>query len=166
MSHIPRDSKSKLHFSPSTGFTLLEMLLALGVVTIISFIGVSSFLNINRDRALTTEVERVLSLVAKARAFTISEKDGGAYGVHFEQGKAVLFLGPTYNAGTSSNEVQTMNGAVRISAISLAGGGFEVVFNKLTGTTVQYGTVTIALVDDASVTKVITIAPTGIAYSN
>ena len=166
MSHILRNSKFKLHYSSSTGFTLLEMLLSVGIITIISVIGVSSFLNINRDRALTAEVEKVLSLIAKARTFTISEKDGGAYGVHFEQGKAVLFLGPTYNAGAGSNQAQTVNGAVRISAISLSGGGSEVLFRKLTGTAVQSGTITIALVKDPSVTKVITIALTGVAYSN
>ena len=150
----------------NAGFTLLEMVMVLAVIAIISAISVSSFLRVNRDRAIITETEKVLSLVGKARSFTLAAKDGRAYGVHFEQGKAVLFLGPTYNAATASNEAQVLNKEVRISAISLAGGGSEVVFSKLTGTTAQSGTITLALVNDASITKVITIAATGIAYSN
>ena len=150
----------------NTGFTLLEMAIALGVVTIISVISVSSLLTFNRDKALASEVEKVLSLVGKARSFTLAAKDGGAYGVHFEQGKVVLFVGPTYSAGATSNEVQVLNGAVRISAIVLAGGGSDVVFSKLTGTTAQSGTITLASVKSSSVTKVITIAATGTPYSN
>lgn len=166
MSYTLRDSKFKLHYSHSAGFTLLEIVIALGVVAIISVFSVSSFLRVNRDRALTTEVEKVLSLVGKARSFTLSAKDGGAYGVHFEQGKVVLFLGPVYTSGSASNETQVLNKEVRISSISLAGGGSDVVFSKLTGKTAQSGTITFSLVSTAGVTKVITIATTGTAYSN
>lgn len=150
----------------SKGFTLIEILLALGILAIISTLGVMSLSNVNKDKALVVETERVLSLIAKARSFTLSAKEGSAYGVHFETQKAVLFRGVTYTANATTNEIQTVNAEVKISAISLAGGGTEVLFSKLTGATTQTGTITLSSVRNSSQTKTVTIVGTGIAYSN
>ena len=148
------------------GFTLIEVLLTFAIIAIISVIGVMSLSNFNKDKALDIEVEKVLSLITKARSFTLAALDGSAYGVHFEERKAVLFKGANYNAGASANEIQLLNDEVKISATSLAGGGSDVVFNKLTGATAQSGTITVAAVRNASQTKMITITATGVAYSN
>ncbi|MDO8620447.1 MAG: type II secretion system protein [bacterium] len=148
------------------GFTLIEMLLSLGIVILISFLGVTSLSNFNKDKALLAETENVLALLSKARAYTLSAKEGASYGVHFEERKTVLFTGPTYTAGVATNKEQGLNGEVKISALSLVGGGSEVLFTKLTGGTAQSGTVTLASVRNASQTKVVTITATGIAYSN
>ncbi len=148
------------------GFTLIEILLALGILAIISILGVMSLSNVNKDRALVVETERVLSLISKARSFTLSAKNGGAYGVHFETQKAVLFKGPTYTSGIVTNEIQAINAEVKISAISLVGGGTEVLFSKLTGATTQTGTITLSSVRNSSQTKTVIIVGTGIAYSN
>ncbi|HEY4508129.1 MAG TPA: prepilin-type N-terminal cleavage/methylation domain-containing protein [Candidatus Paceibacterota bacterium] len=150
----------------SRGFTLVEVLVSLAVLAIISVIGLNSFSTVNTGKALDIETEKVISLIAKARALTLSAKDGAAYGVHFEERKTVLFKGPTYSAGASGNQEQALNDAVRISAVALTGGGAEVLFAKLTGATAQSGTVALAAVRDASKTRVITIAATGVAYSN
>lgn len=148
------------------GFTLLETLLALGIVAIIAAISVLSLSNFNKDKALTIEVEKVLSLITKARSLSLAAKDDFVYGVHFEERKAVLFTGGSYSASATTNQIQLLNDAVKISAIALTGGGADVVFKKLSGATTQNGTLTLASVRNASQTKVITIAGTGIAYSN
>ena len=92
------------------GFTLIEVLLTFAIIAIISVIGVMSLSNFNKDKALDIEVEKVLSLVTKARSLTLSALDGSAYGVHFEERKAVLLNGASYSAGASTNEIQTLNG--------------------------------------------------------
>ena len=147
------------------GFTLLEILLALGIVAILSFFGVVSLSNFNKDKALSIETEKVLSLISKARSFTLSGRDESAYGIHFEERKIVLFKGPTYSSEAEGNEAQTLNAEVALSGISLSGGSSEVLFEKLSGTTFQSGTVTLASVRDASRTKTVTIAGTGMAYT-
>ncbi len=148
------------------GFTLLETLLTLGIVAIIAAISLMSLSNFNKDKVLAIEAEKVLSLITKARSLTLAAKDGSAYGVHFEERKTVLFKGGSYSSGASTNQIQLLNDEITISAIALTGGGAEVVFQKLTGVTTQNGTVTLAAIRDASQTKIITIAVTGIAYSN
>ncbi|MDO8594046.1 MAG: prepilin-type N-terminal cleavage/methylation domain-containing protein [bacterium] len=156
----------KFRYSRSAGFTLIEILVVLAVVGIVAGIGVSSLSNVNTTSALTVEAEKVLSLLAKARSFTLAAKDGVAYGVHIESGKAVLFKGVSYSAGASSNQVQALHSEVTISTFSLAGGGSEVKFQKLTGSTAEVGTITLRAVRNAQQTKVITVNATGIASSN
>ena len=148
------------------GFTLIETLLALGIVAIIAAISVMSLSNFNKDKALSIEVEKVLSLITKARSLTLAAKDDSGYGVHFEERKSVLFKGASYSSSAATNQIQLLNDEVKISAIALTGGATDVVFQKLSGATTQNGTLTLASVRNASQTKMITIAMTGIAYSN
>lgn len=155
-----------IHNSSSKGFSLVELLLALSIVAIVAVVGVTSLSNFNTEKALSLEAGKVVSLLVKARSLTLSAKGGDVYGVHFDTDKAVLFKGTSYVAGTAGNQAQPVNSAVRISATVLAGGGAEVLFKKLSGTTTQSGTVTLASVKNGSLTKVVTISVTGTAYSN
>ena len=148
------------------GFTVIELLLSVAIIAVISAIGISAMSPVNTDKALITETEKVLSLIGKARSQTLAAKESSVYGVHFEERKAVLFKGSTYSVGAAGNQMQTLHDEVKISALALTGGGFEIVFSKLTGATTQSGTVTLTTLRDAGTTKVITITSTGAAYSN
>lgn len=162
---LVKGQKSKVNGS-TTGFTIIEVILSLAIVVIVAGVTVSSLSRVNQDKALTLEAQKVISLLVKARSETLSAKGDSAYGVHFEERKAVLFKGSSYSAGASTNEMQPLNDAVKISSVTLTGGGADVLFKKLTGTTAQSGSVTLSLVRMASSTKIITITGTGIAYSN
>ena len=154
------------HLGRAQGFTLIEILISLAVVAIIVVVGVAALSNMNRSEALVFEADKIVSLLGAARADTLAAKTGAQYGVHFEERKAVLFQGAAYNASAPNNRTQELHREVKIRAMALSGGGSEVIFQKLTGKTAQSGTVTLALISDAGTTKVVTIAGTGIAYSN
>jgi Tfp pilus assembly protein FimT len=142
----------------------VEVLISLLILAIISVVGLNSFSGVNTRKALDLEAEKVISLIAKARALTLSAKSDAPYGVHFEERTAVLFKGQSYSSGALTNQGQPFNDVVKLSSTALVGGGAEVLFARLTGATAQSGTVTLAAVQDASKTRVITIAATGIAY--
>lgn len=148
----------------SYGFSIVEMLVVVAVGVIVTAILTGSFSKAPQLQALDKGTAVVLSLLEEARGRAVSAKDASAYGVHFETAKALLFAGPVYSASAASNVVEPMNPLVRISSIALAGGGSEVVFNRLSGDTAQYGTVTLSLVASTTQTRVITVAATGIAY--
>ncbi len=148
----------------SPGFTLIELLVALAIVAIVSVISVSSFSSVNSEEALSLEAGKIVSLLSKAQAFTISAKGGTAYGVHFEERKVVLFSGTTYSPASPENQIQILNRAVKISSVSLSGGGSEVVFQKLSGGTLQSGIVTLSLVNNVNASTTVTIGATGVAY--
>lgn len=150
----------------SKGFSLVEMLIVLALMGIIALAISGVFSKATSREALEKQTGLVLSLLTQARGLTLSAKNASVYGVHFETTKAVLFTGATYSSSATSNIVETMNSRVQISGISLAGGGSDVVFNRLVGDTSQSGTVTLSLIASSTQTKTITIFGTGVTQSN
>ncbi len=148
------------------GFSVIEVMIAVAVVGILAALGFSHLTAANERKALALDVEKVLSVLATARGQTLAGKEGFSYGVHFEDRKIVLFRGTIYNAGEVTNKIYSFADGVHLASTALVGGGAEVMFNKLTGTTEQSGTLTIALLRDATLTKVVTVFATGIAQNN
>ena len=147
------------------GFTLIEVMITLAIATILCVTTLSSLLHVNAADALRTEKEKILSLIVDGRSRTISARNASVYGIHFEERKVVLFKGTSYNAGAAGNEVQSLHDAVKVSAITLSGGGSEVLFKKLSGGTTQIGTIRLSSISDANASTTITISGTGTAYS-
>lgn len=149
------------------GFTLIEIVISLAILAAVTLIVSGSFTTSNTRHALDKKTAIVLSLLEQARGQTLSAKNDSAYGVHFETTKAVLFTGPTYSSTASStNVVEPLGSMVQISTITLAGGGSDVLFQKLTGQTSQSGTIRLILTASSTQNKTITVSATGITSSN
>lgn len=157
--------RSVFRVSSRRGFSLVEILIVLAVVGIIALVVTGAFSKAAGREALDKETAIALSLIEQARNQTLSAKNAAAYGVHFETTKAVLFAGSSYSASNSSNVVEPINPLVQISAVSLKGGGNEVIFKRLTGETDQNGTITFSLVSSPAQAETITIFGTGLAQS-
>ncbi|KKR46443.1 MAG: hypothetical protein UT90_C0019G0005 [Parcubacteria group bacterium GW2011_GWA1_40_21] len=154
------------NLQPSRGFTAVEFLIALSILAILTAIIFTSMSAFRGGKALQIVSEDILSLLDEARGNTLSAKDSYAYGTHFEFSRIVLFRGATYSSSDTNNKTVLIDGAVEISNISLAGGGQNALFQRLTGKTSQSGTITIRLKSDNSKTKTITIEASGVASSN
>lgn len=148
------------------GFTLLEIMIVIGIMAIISAIILFSFGKLNSDQALDKDVLSVISLLNDARSLTLSSKGGTQYGVHVEGDRVVLYKGATYSPSDPENVVQGLNSMVHISSYVLAGGASDILFKRLTGNTEQSGTLTLSIRNDPSVQKNITIFETGIVESD
>lgn len=149
-----------------SGFTAIEILvvIAIGVLIATTFIGsLSNFLTAQVVRNTT---EDVLGLIQEARTRTIASENSSQYGVHFQSDKAVLFVGSAYTAGVSTNKEIVFDTRAYVSAISLQGGGSDLLFNRLTGDSGTYGTITIRLVSSTDGQKTITISQTGVSSSS
>ena len=162
-SHAPY---SMFRVSSGKGFTLVELLIVITIAGLISVLTMGVFSKMVEREVLDKKTAIVVSLLNQARASTLSAQNAQSYGVHFESGKAVLFIGPTYSAGATTNKEEIVGGRVSIPTITLAGGESNVLFNRLTGATAQTGTVTLSLIASPAQTKVITINGTGVVSSN
>ncbi len=148
--------------STSTGVTLVELLVTIGILLILSAVTIRTFHAMNSSKALDTEALRIVSELNEARSLTLSSKYADRYGVHFASSSVTLFQGATYIAGSATNTTALLNSLTHISSINLAGGGSDVVFQRLTGKTTHSGSVTISLLSDASTSKTVTIYATGL----
>ena len=143
------------------GFTLPELVVVITILAILSLISISVFKNFRDQEALTKDNGLIVEVLRQAKSLTLNSKSSNQYGVHFGTNSVVLFICPTYSSSASTNLVYNLNPDVRISNISLSGGGSDLLFQKLSGETVNNGTITLTSVS-AGTTKVITIYKTGL----
>lgn len=151
-----------LHFDMK-GFTLVEILFATSILLLLGTMGVGVLGDFQRSVALDAAAGDVASLLESARARTLSSEGGMQHGIYFEQGSVTLFRGDTYDPADDSNEVVLMPPGIEISSITLQGGGDNVIFNRLTGETDQYGSVVVRIASNPAKIRTITIEPTGIS---
>lgn len=144
------------------GFTAIELLIAVFILSLIAGGIVFSFKNFQKHQSITFSAARVVGLLEEARALTLSAKNDTNYGVHFEASQAVLFEGASYVAGAEENKPIVLDAGVAFTAIDLNGGGSEVVFERLTGATSQYGTTTLSVTAETTEILDIVIHKTGL----
>ena len=142
-------------------FTLVEILTIVGILIVLTALSVPAFRFFQKESDLNNSAEEIIDTLRLAQNKTISSEGASQYGVHFEAGEYVLFKGATYNPAAIENEIHNLPGSVEISEVELVGGGSEVVFDRVTGTTNQSGKVVLRLKTDISKTKTIYIENSG-----
>lgn len=144
------------------GFTILEIIISLAIFLILAVIIVFSFSRFRSDQELTNNVQETINLLNLARSKTLSSEGSSQYGVHFESSRTVLFKGVSFSESSPDNIVVALSSLIEISAINLNEEENNLVFQRLTGKTNNYGTITLRIKSDVSKTKIIDIKNTGI----
>jgi|SRR3989344_7525463 len=125
------------------GFTTIEIITAIAISGIVVTIVALSFGKLNDNRALDKAALTAISAFDEARSLALSSSDGNQYGVNIQS--------------------MALDQRVAVRNISLTGGGSNVYFKKLTGTTDQTGTFEIYLKASTTMYRKINIAATGLA---
>lgn len=149
-----------------SGFTLPETLMVVAITVMVAAMMLFSFSTYGSTEAISKDEGRVVSTLEKARSMTLDSYNSSQYGVHFELNTATIFAGTVYSAADSSNIVLNLNSKVKFENVSLAGGGSDIIFNRLSGETNQTGIVTLSLTSNATTTRAITIYATGLIQPN
>jgi len=144
------------------GFTLLEILIVISIILVIVVMGASSLPSFRTTTELNSSAEDGMSLLLNARSKTLSSHEESQFGVHFETDRVVLFKGTAYSSTSPDNKIVLFPARISLSTTTLAGGGNDVLFKRLTGETDNYGTIVLRLTSDASTTKTIRIEKTGV----
>lgn len=143
------------------GFTLIEVLVVIAIMLILSMVTITGLGSFSYRSGPSSAARTVLGTIEEAHARTLGSHNDTVHGVHVESNSVTLFQGATYNASDVQNEVRPLPARTTISTISLAGGGADIIFTRLSGTTAQTGTLTIQSTADATVFRTITIYKTG-----
>jgi len=144
------------------GFTLLEILFAIAILTIAITIVTFSFSKLNSQQALDKSADLVVSVFNEARSLTLSSKGDSQYGVYIEGSQVTLFKGDTYSSSDPNNAITNLNSLVNIRDVTLSSGGTSVVFKRLTGNTDDTGTLEIFLIAIPENFHTITISGIGV----
>jgi prepilin-type N-terminal cleavage/methylation domain-containing protein len=150
------------------GFTLMEIVIVIAIIVAILAVFIPNLSSFRDDQALKNTTESVVSILNQARTQTLSSQNSMNYSVRFENNKAILFSGTVYDSSDVNNKTANFDESVSlpVSNISLNTGATAVTFDRLTGDTNQYGTITIELLSDTTKKKIININKLGIISAN
>jgi prepilin-type N-terminal cleavage/methylation domain-containing protein len=143
------------------GFTLVEILVVVAIMTILAAIVLGSFRAFRSAQGLEKDTELIVEVLRQARSQTLTSQNGSSYGVYFASSTIALFAGTTYNASDTSNQNFFLINKDVVLDLNLTGESRSIVFNRLTGETVHNGTIIISS-PSSSKTKTITVYKTGL----
>lgn len=141
--------------SRNKGFTFVEIVAVLAIITFLSSIVVLSLNSLGGRQSLDKTTISIISILNEARSMAISSKDFSNYGVRISSDKVISFK----NSYGNENKIFELSKLVTISDIKVSS---DITFLKLSGNTSATGTFSIALKNDLSQKNTIKISQTGL----
>lgn len=137
-----RNQNSKI--KTQNGFTLVELILVIGVFSLTFGMGSIALGNLVANQALRLGGERVVQSLHEARSFAVAQYRDSDWGIYLNTAsdpeQYILFKGGSFVGRDSSfDQENVFHRSVSITNISLNGGGQEIVFDKRSGRTSDYG---------------------------
>lgn len=142
------------------GLTLIEVMVALGVLAILAVLVIGSFRKFREERVLDSTTTQVKSMLNRARQQTFSAKNNSVYGVRLNTNAAYLYQ----NSFATSTAVQiiSFDPFVQISSMNLSNATNTVLFSRFTGETTATGTIVISLVASSTRNRTINVYQSGL----
>lgn len=140
-------------------FTFMELLIVIALTSILVGISIPVLSLFFSSNQIKTTGWEMVNTIRFAQTNASNGKGASDWGVHFEMQEVVIFKGETYDPENASNERYIFPDSIRLSSILLADGGHEMIFNRGSGETEEYGTITLT---NGSTNGIITINEKGV----
>ena len=154
-------SNSNFQVSNCKSFTLVELLVVIGILIILIAIAVPNLNFFQRESDLNNSAEEIINTLRLAQNKTIASEEASSWGVRFSTSTTPHQYTLFKSGDSTSDEIHKLPKSIEIYEIDLAGGGLEVVFKRVTGTTAKAGKVYLRLKSNHSKTRTITIGSFG-----
>ncbi|OHA01742.1 MAG: hypothetical protein A3C11_00080 [Candidatus Sungbacteria bacterium RIFCSPHIGHO2_02_FULL_49_12] len=138
------------------GFTLIEILTTLAALAIIVSIVYGAFSSFRTFTAVDEAASEILSTLRLAQSKTLASVSNAQYGVRILSDRLTVFRGATYS-DVSAIETVFLRPIITVADVTLAGGGTDIVFDRLTGRTSMTGTIRVEAKSDSGKFRVITV---------
>jgi len=151
--------------SKKEGFTLIESLIALGILAVLTSLAIISFRYFNQGSVLEGNVQEIINMSRYARNRTIASEDASQYGIYFSDtvspNEYIVFKGPDFSSrDVSYDQVHRLPDSLEFSGIDLDGGK-EFVFARISGEAIPSGHIKVRLKNDVSREKTIYVKSSG-----
>lgn len=163
---LSRKIKHKSPIRKGGAFTLIELLIIIGILVILTAIAVPAFRSFQKESDLKNTTQEIINILRLAQSQALASKRNRPWGVWFSTStipqQYTLFEGQNYSLRViSSDETYKLPDTVEAYEISLVGDSPEIIFNQIVGTTNQPGSISLRLKDDISKTKQVIVKSSG-----
>ena len=124
------------------GFTLLEMTLVLALVLVLAMTAGMSLSGFFSSRQLETYTDAVTQSLRQAQTYAMARYRDSTWGIYFDtdSNRWTLFKGDSFaTRDTAFDLVSSLPAPLAFTNIAFNEGGSEMVFNKSTGETLDFG---------------------------
>lgn len=128
-----RNWKLEILCKAEQGFTIIELLLAIGIVSILFGLTTFNLLKTQNSTSVATAKETLIADLKSQQLKAMNGTDGaGSFGIHFPGNSTyTLFKGINYVNGAPSNADVTIDGGINFSCPSCTNN--DIVFTQITG---------------------------------
>lgn len=145
----------------------MEILLTIGILIILMGISIPFFRSFGKTADLNRAAEETANLLRLAQSKTTASENGSQWGIKFSllesPHQIILFAGNDFSLrDPSCDEVYQLPQSVELHNINLNDGGTEAIFEKVTGSTSQYGDISLRLKNEVSQEKRIYVSNSGL----
>ncbi|OHB20972.1 MAG: hypothetical protein A3J67_05720 [Parcubacteria group bacterium RIFCSPHIGHO2_02_FULL_48_10b] len=148
-----------------SGFTLIELFISIGILTIIGTVGIVSFSRFRDRQMLDLTTNEIVTTLRRARTAAAAQENASAWGVHLENPNVgvdsydLFYTSSTYASGTLMFRKRLGSGIDFSDPV--ASSTKDVIFNKATGLPQATSSIILQLLSDTSATKTITVNSQG-----
>ncbi len=147
------------------GFSLVELLIVMGIMSVIGVVGLGHYLNFQRQVILRTAADEIVAFVRMAQERSQGQHDASQWGVRFENpaGAGVPFYASFRGSSfTTPVETRFLNRMLDFS-LPADGTSIDIVFDRVSGqvTGRQFRQIHLSLISGES-TRAIKVSPVGV----
>lgn len=143
-------------------FTLIEIIIVVAILAISITLVTAWTLRTLSTAGLQATYEALSGTMRKSQSAALSSISGSDHGIRFSTTTYTTFVGSTYDGSDpDTRETFTLSPRIEFTGISLNGATNDLVFQKGSGETAQYGTITIDHTDESQ-PSTLGISPLGL----
>jgi type II secretory pathway pseudopilin PulG len=120
-------TKIRVTDSPEWGFTMVEILVALGIFTLIMSLGLFLSMDFYRTFAFNYERNLLATSLLAARSRSLANINQAPHGIHFDSSGYIIFEGASFNPADPKNQTVPTSYKISISGPS------DIIFSQLSG---------------------------------
>ena len=152
----PKMMLGKTNSPKGVGFTLVEMVISLAILTLIVGMGVPTTIGFFQRQSVTAERDTLVSLLRRARTEAMTNRSESAHGLFIDTSSYIIYQGNAYDARVAMyDEVFPRGGGITVATTT------DINFSALSGD--ASSSVTLA-VSQSTKTVTITINTEGSIY--
>ena len=144
------------------GLTLIEILIVIAIMGFLATLLAGILSNFKSVQSLQVGSTAISSTLIRARSESVAGVDGVPHGVHFASTTLTIFEGGSYNNSSANNVSIQLLGNLTVISMSIGTTSNNIIFDQLTGTTGEPGTVVVQVGSDDTQQKTITVSAMGI----